>query len=323
MSPQLVRLRLTAFALALSAASLVGCGEQNRQARGPIDVDVQEVTEAGFINPAAVLVDEVADVYLVSNVNGPAGSRDGNGFISRLSPDGEVLDLRWIDLTGTDRAMNSPEGMAIRGDSIFVADLNCIRIFHRESGVDQGYSCLDDVTHITDVDVGPEGSVFVVDSGLEYADGEMRGTGTDAVYRLVIAGTGGGSTLARGDELGHPRGVAVGSRGIFVTTSGSGEVFRLTPQGEKTTIFPASDRHFGGLVFLPDGGFAFSSWSDEAIMLVTGQGDVVRLMENLPEPSGIGFDPARNRIIVPLFSEGTIVFLNLPADPAAQIPEEG
>jgi hypothetical protein len=321
MSGSLVRFR--PFALALPFLVLAGCDDGERVASGPIDLEIHEVTEAGFLNPAAVLVDPEADVYLVSNVNGPSGSRDGNGFISRLSPDGEVLDLRWIDLTGTERAMHSPQGMAIRGDSLFVADLTCIRIFHRETGFDEGASCLEEVTHITDVDVGPEGSIFLVDSGLEYVDGAMRSTGTDAVYRLVITGTGGGSTLARGDELGRPRGISVGSRGIFVTTSESGEVFRLTPQGEKTTIFPVSNRHLDGLVFLPDGGFAFSSWSDEAVFLVTGGGQVVRLVEGLAEPGGLGFDPARNRLVVPLFSEGTVLFLDLPDDASAQVPEGG
>ena len=40
----------------------------------------------GFESPESVLYDELADLYLVSNVNGGLADADGNGFISRLGP---------------------------------------------------------------------------------------------------------------------------------------------------------------------------------------------------------------------------------------------
>lgn len=312
------RLLAPAVVLGMMTSALAGC-EQDRPPPSAMDLDITEIADAGFMGPAAVLADTVGDVYLVSNINGTPGDLDWNGFISRVSPDGEVLSLRWIDLSGTDRALSSPKGMAIRGDSLFVADLDCIRIFDRESGADLGFTCLDDVGSITDVDVGPEGSIFITDSGYEIEDGEPVPTGSDAVYRLVLTEGQRGATLARGEDLGRPNGIAVGRRGIFVTTSESGEIYRLTPQGERTTIFPVSDRHLDGIVFMPDGGFAFSSWTDEAIFLVLGDGTIVRLLEEVPQPGGLTFDPRRNRLVVPLFGEGRILFLNLPADPGAEI----
>jgi hypothetical protein len=310
--------RLAVFLPTVLLLTLTACGEE-QHIQGAIPLDIHEVTDAGFMSPGAVLADTIGDVYLVSNINGTAGEQDGNGFISRLSPEGEVLDLQWIAPAG-ERALNSPQGMALRGDSLFVADLACIRIFHRESGEDLGNTCLDDVSHITDVDVGPEGSIFIVDSGLEFSDAGPVATGTDAVYRLVLGTESRGSTLARSSELGNPQGIAVGRRGIFVTTSESGEIFRLTPSGDRTDVFPASDRHLTGIVFLTDGGFAFSSWSDEAIFLVTGEGQVVRLLEGVQEPGGIGFDPSRNRLIVPLQGLAQVLFLDMPADAAASVP---
>ena len=43
--------------------------------------------------PESALHGPEADVYLVSNINGGPGDRNDNGFISRLSADGQVLDL--------------------------------------------------------------------------------------------------------------------------------------------------------------------------------------------------------------------------------------
>lgn len=301
---------LLAGALAFSVL-LLGCEEGNDIQTG-VQLEISEVVDVGFDRPAGVVVDLVADVYLVANVQGNIGERDRAAFISRVSPEGEVLDLNWIDFTGTDRALNSPQGLAIRGDSLFAGDLDCIRVFGREGGQDLGFTCLDQVSMITDVDVGPEGSIFVVDSGLEFADGQLRPTGSDAVYRIVLEEGRRGATLARSDELGHPSGIAVGNRGIFVTTSGSGEVFALTPGGDRTDIFPPSDRALGGIVFLADGGFVFSSVAEGALTMVDAAGQVIPLAEGIPDPHALAYDPARNRVIVASPSENRLVFLDLP-----------
>lgn len=290
---------------------LLACGTD--AGSGDIDVTVLEIADAGFENPSAIIADTVADVYLVSNRHGDLGERDGQGFISRLSPDGEVLDLFWIHLPGAEMALHSPKGMAIRGDSLFVADLDCVRIYHRETGAPQARICLDGDPYLSDVDVGPEGSVFVTSSGLRRGATDLEPTGDDAVYRMVLTAGSRSSTLAMDPELGNPSGIAVGRRGIFVTTSGTGEIFRLTPTGEKTTVIPRSGRHLDGIVFLPDGGFAFSSWSDSAVHMVSAEGRLIRVRDAIPEPGGIGYDPARHRLLVPVVGENRILFMDLPS----------
>jgi hypothetical protein len=56
-----------------------------------------EVANAGFKTPESILHDAVGDVYLVSNINGTPSAKDNNGFISRVSPDGKVQTLKWIE----------------------------------------------------------------------------------------------------------------------------------------------------------------------------------------------------------------------------------
>jgi hypothetical protein len=71
----------------------------------------------GFDAPESVAFDGERHVLYVSNVNGEGDAKDGNGYISRLSLDGEVLDRRW--LTGLD----GPKGLAIRGDRLYATDI--------------------------------------------------------------------------------------------------------------------------------------------------------------------------------------------------------
>src|SRR5881628_1422310 len=49
----------------------------------------------GFLTPESVLHDPVQDIYLVSNINGGPTTKDNNGFISRVRPDGAVENLKF------------------------------------------------------------------------------------------------------------------------------------------------------------------------------------------------------------------------------------
>jgi len=268
--------------------------------------DVIDVSGVGLMTPESVLHDSVADVYLVSNVNGSPVDHDGNGFISRLAPDGSVEALKWIDGANPEVTLNGPKGMAIRGDSLFVADIDCIRIFNRVTGEAAGGECVDGATFLNDLAVGPEGSIFVTDSGLRLDDqGNLVPSGTDGLYRYPFQEGKRGATLASGPDLGNPNGVAVGPRGIFVVTFGSGEVLRFDAAGNKTRVLEAPQ--LDGIEIMPDGGLLFSSWGDSAVYRVSGTGQLSKLVEGVAAPAGIGYDATRNRVLIPQFSDDAVL----------------
>jgi hypothetical protein len=79
-------------------------------------------TSAAFINPYAVIHDNVNDVFYVSNMNlTPMDSeydwgKRNDGFISKVSAKGETIALKWID------GLIDPAGMFIRDNLLYVAD---------------------------------------------------------------------------------------------------------------------------------------------------------------------------------------------------------
>src|SRR5215471_16504414 len=82
----------------------------------------QKIVVSGFDTPESVVHDTVADVYLVSNVgSGDPGALDHNGFISRVSPSGVVLQLKWIQDGVNGAVLNGPKGIALRGNVLYVA----------------------------------------------------------------------------------------------------------------------------------------------------------------------------------------------------------
>src|SRR5204863_1559288 len=81
----------------------------------------------GLATPESVLYDAEGDRYLVSNINGSPFDKDNNGFISVLSPDGDVKTLKWIEGGKNKVKLDAPKGSAITGGILYVADITTMR----------------------------------------------------------------------------------------------------------------------------------------------------------------------------------------------------
>ncbi len=111
----------------------------------------------GFSTPESVLYDETNNVLYVSNINGSALEKDNNGFISRVSPDGEMLELKWVE------DMNAPKGLALHSGKLYVTDIDSLIEIDIESGsISQRYVA-EDAKFLNDVTTTMEGKVYVSD----------------------------------------------------------------------------------------------------------------------------------------------------------------
>lgn len=266
------------------------------------------VADAGLLTPEAVLHDTEADVYLVSNANGTGQDRNGSGFISRLSPNGKVKELRWIAGGRDGVTLNAPKGMAVRGDTLFVADVDCVRLFHRKRGVPEGSICPSGATALGDMAVDQDGVVYVTDRGT--ATGDTR---TGAVYTITPDGT--TKVVADGDDLPQPVGIAASRRGVFVASWAAGRVAQLTPDGPRGVV-RAGNAHLGGIVFTRDGSFLFSNQADSTVLIVKAKeggakGDMFTLVRGAPGAGDLGYDARRDRVLIPLPSLNRLLFVDL------------
>src|SRR5690606_24571084 len=83
------------------------------QADGTVDW-----TREGVDQPESVAADPTSGMLYVSNMGGDPMSRDGNGYISRITADGTLEKADWA--TGLD----SPKGMDVAGGTLYVADID-------------------------------------------------------------------------------------------------------------------------------------------------------------------------------------------------------
>lgn len=277
-----------------------GCDRAPTRSDAPLPVGALELRDVGFETPESALHDEVADVYLVSNINGGAGDRDDNGFISRVSPEGELLELKWID--GEDEAvrLSAPKGMAIVGDRLLVTDIDTIRVFDRATGAPLASWGIAGATSLNDLSAAPNGYVYVSDMGPgsnAASDGAFAG-----IHRVDADGI--ATVIARGDSLMKPNGVAAAENGVVAVSFRGARIFRVDGTGRVSDIATLPGTRNDGLVSLPGGDWLVSSWDARAVLRVRADGEVLPVVEDIGTPADIGYDARRNRLLVPSFDGG-------------------
>src|SRR4051794_1083011 len=119
----------------------------------------------GFQGPESAKYDADLDVWYVSNVNGSPLAKDGNGYISRLKGDGTMDSLKFIVGGVGGVTLNAPKGLALQGDTLWVADIQSVRGFDRRSGKPVASVDVKGSKFLNDAVVGPDG-IYVTDTGV-------------------------------------------------------------------------------------------------------------------------------------------------------------
>lgn len=264
------------------------------------------VSDVGFSTPESIEYYVVDDVYLVTNINGDPFAADGNGFISKINPDGSVVNLKWIDGEKQGVTLNAPKGAAIVGKNLFVADINQIHVFELPSGTQKKSIPIKGSTFLNGITPGDGNSVYVTDSGYEEA---FQSSGTDAIYKVWANGK--YETIIKDKNLDHPNGIWKENNRLVVVPFGSANVMSIDNKGKMTIMQAAPNEGLDGLVSLEDGRYLISSWGSSSIYVLNKSGKFDVLADSMDAPADLGVDTKRNRVLIPLFKQNKIVILPL------------
>jgi hypothetical protein len=241
-------------------------------------------------SPESVLHDREKDVYYISNINGQMLTVDGNGFISRVDPKNMHVEVHWIA-----KGLDGPKGMALIGDTLYVADILAVRKFDRRTGASLGAIQLPGSSFLNDMTTDGK-SVYVSDTGVAMGPGvQFLETGTDAIWKI----TGDRAVkIASGRELRHPNGLDFVDGKLRVVTFGSNELYELDGDRVKPIRkFPGEQ--LDGLVTLADGTSVVTSWEADEIFRASDDGKVHAVLASIPSPADIGYDAKRKLLLVP------------------------
>ena len=159
--------------------------------------------------PESVVYDAQRDVLYVSQY-----FRGGSEYISRLAPDGTVLDRAWI--TGLRR----PTGMVLDGDRLWVVERSGLAEVDVAGGRIVVQYPIAGATFPNDVAIGPGGELYVTD------------TAGEKIWRFE---NGQATVWLEGPEVGQPNGICWYEGALLYGTGGDGRVHRVDPATREIT----------------------------------------------------------------------------------------
>ncbi|HET8834110.1 MAG TPA: SMP-30/gluconolactonase/LRE family protein [Gemmatimonadales bacterium] len=323
----------TPWTLSLAALSfagaLVACGGKDHSSAGrdttgamaPDSAGAAPAANAGptkvegFEHPESVKYDAELDVWYVSNINGSPFDKDGNGYLSRLKSDGSLDSLKFIVGGVNGVKLDGPKGMALQGDTIWVADITNVRGLNRRTGQPVASIAIKGAKFLNDVTVTEDG-IYVTDTGTEASKSGMNHTGPDRIYRI---GPKRAVTVAiQNDSLAGPNGITwdgAGRRFIVVPFLGK-TIVAWTPGSKQVTALGVTKGQLDGVEMLDGGRVLFTSWADSTLGILD-HGTVTTVSTGLPSPADIGVDTKRGRVAIPLLLENRVEFRQLPAEKGA------
>jgi len=253
----------------------------------------------GMDKPDSFIVDPATGIYYVSNVAGSPKAKDNNAFIAKIDAEGKLIDRHFISGKKNGVTLNAPKGLAISGDNLFVADIDTVRRFDKESGKLLGTIdlALLGAKFLNDLALGPEGHLFVSD------------TAGNVIFKIDPAKKYQVTILARGPGLGNPNGLVYERphQRLLVTTGESGKIIAVDMQGNILTVFRGAFKGLDGIDLDRQGNMIVSSFTAGEIYRIKKYSMVEVLRKHMVTPADISFDPRNNRVLVPSF-DGNLIF---------------
>ena len=253
----------------------------------------------GLSQPEALSFDVANNVYFVSNVNGSPGVKDGNGFISRISADGAMDSLHFIQGGRDGVQLDAPMGSRVQGDTLWVLDVDKLRGFDTKTG--KPYITVDlsplKALFLNDLAIDSTGEIYITDTGVQVAaNGTDSHPGPDRI--LKVARDRSISVAASSALFSSPDGIAWDLRAkrfILAPFSGpSVQEWRVGDPGPKDIA--QGKGMFDGVEVEQNGTILITSWNDSSVSTLEGTKLVPRIAKLSYQPADVSMDAGRARV---------------------------
>ncbi|QJD81314.1 SMP-30/gluconolactonase/LRE family protein [Spirosoma rhododendri] len=248
-------------------------------------------TDSTLRTPESVLFDPSENVLYVSNIDGKSDELDGSGFISKVSPDGKITNLRWTS------GLNAPKGMGLHKDRLYVTDLYRLVAINTATG--QAEKTWDAVPQqgafLNDVTIDKAGTVYVSDNRnnkiYRLKDDKwevwMEGEQLNGPNGLLVVGT--DKLLIGSGKLGALQAVDINTKAITKLADGMAATDGIEPEGKKN--------------------YFVSDWNGQ-VFHVTADGNKQQVLDTRTDKinsADIAYINKRKLLIVPTFFKNKLV----------------
>lgn len=246
-------------------------------------------TDTTLRAPESAIWDAGKQLFYVSNINGEGSAKDGNGFISQVGPDGNIIKLHWVD------GLDAPKGLGIHNGMLYAADVDQLVLIDIASAKVKKKVPVPGSTFLNDIATDKQGIVYISDTRqgkvYRYADGKV-------------------SLLITKPEVKDANGLMVWNSKLWILT-GSG-MYSYVPDSQKLTLFTDAVKGGDGLALYNDSTFIASRWIGE-IYAVDANGTAEKLLDTKGDKNtaDLSYVPELKLLVVPTFGGNTIDAYNV------------
>jgi sugar lactone lactonase YvrE len=256
----------------------------------------------GLAQPESAVEDPATGVIYVSNINGAVMQKDGNGFISRLTADGKMLERQWV------KGLNSPTGLALHDRTLYAADVDQLIEINAASGELLKRYDAKGAVFLNDVVVDDEGTVYVSDTPM------------NTIWRLK---DGSFEPWLANDALNGPNGLLVQGNTLIVASLGKiqsqgqkkelGTLLAVSLDDQKVSKIGKGELigNLDGLQAIQPGVYLVTDWAQGALYRVDAKGKVDELIDLNQGSADLSYLPGKKMLLIPMMLDNSLVAYRL------------
>jgi len=256
----------------------------------------------GLAQPESVVEDPATGVIYVSNINGAVMQKDGNGFISRLTADGKMLERQWV------KGLNTPTGLALHDRTLYAADVDQLIEINAASGEILKRYDAKGAVFLNDVVVDDDGTVYVSDTPM------------NTIWRLK---DGSFEPWLANDALNGPNGLLIQGKTLIVASLGKvqsqgqkkelGTLLAVSLDDQKVSKVGKGELigNLDGLQAIQPGVYLVTDWAQGALYRVDAKGKVDELIDLNQGSADLSYLPGKKMLLIPMMLDNSLVAYRL------------
>lgn len=274
------------FLAVILYTGLWGQGTSDKAANGPSLTPLWE-TE-GLKTPECAVYDAKRGVLYIGNINGnsPKDGYDGDGFVSKMSLDGKIMELEWV------KGLSDPKGMELYQNFLYVNDKHFIVKIDVLAGKIVEMIQLPGAVFLNDIAVDKDGTVYSND-----ADGHQ-------IYRFR---DGKAEVFWKDPESGRPNGIWIEKDRLLLATTISKQFMAVDKTTKAVTVLKKQIGHGDGIEPVKKNTYLITDYMGR-IYLYTKKGELLTLLDSRGErhTADLEYIKAKKLLVVPSHKNNTV-----------------
>jgi len=242
-------------------------------------------TAEGLNVPESACYNASTQTIYISNIVGMHNIKDGEGYVSKLSEKGEIIEKEWIS------GLNAPKGIGCTKKNLYVTDIDRVVEINLKTGkIAKTYSNKKSKS-LNDVTVAANGRVFVSDS-----NGNC----------IFYVGKDSLEVFLESDQLGSMNGILASGNQLYLGSKG--KLISIDQKSKDMEVLAENTGYIDGILMIEKNKFITSDFKGKVQLIEPGKN--IEMLINTTEikinAADLGIIPSQGLLLVPTFNDNKL-----------------